>query len=149
MSQPAQPAGPVSPERAAPPGTGRQAPNTGLSWRSAWSAQAALRAARATIIVPSVFALTFKVIGDPQMTIFAVFGSFGALVMTAFGGTRGDKAIAHLGLAIAGSATLIIGTRGSGSVWLAAIVTIPVAFAVFFAAIAGPNAAAGVTAALL
>jgi uncharacterized membrane protein YccC len=114
-----------------------------------WSRPAALRAIRATIVVPGLFALTFEVIGDAQMTLFAVFGAFGALVFTSFGGSRRDKALGHLGLAVAGSLTLIIGTLISGSAWLAALVTVPVAFAVYFAGSAGPNAASGVTACLL
>jgi uncharacterized membrane protein YccC len=104
-----------------------------------------MRAARATIVIPLVFALTFKVIGNPQMTLFAVFGSFAQLVTVTFGGTRRDKALAHLGLALAGTLLVIIGTLASGSAWLAAIVTIPVAFAVYFAGSAGPSAAAAVT----
>jgi uncharacterized membrane protein YccC len=78
-----------------------------------------------------------------------VFGSFATLVFASFGGTRRDKAIAHLGLAIVGSVALIIGTLVSGIAWLATLVTIPVAFAIFFAGGAGPNTASGVTAALL
>jgi uncharacterized membrane protein YccC len=114
-------------------------------WRLSWSAPAALRAVRATIVIPCLFALTFKVIGDAQMALFAVFGGFAQLVTVTFGGTRRDKALAHLGLAVAGTLTVIIGTLASGSAWLAALVTIPVAFAIYFAGSAGPNAAAGVT----
>ena len=108
-----------------------------------------MRALRATIVMPGLLALTFEVIGDPQMALFAVFGSFATLVMAAFGGTRRDKAVAHLGLAVTGSAALMIGTVVSSTAWLAAIVTIPVAFVIFFAGVAGPNAASGVTPALL
>jgi uncharacterized membrane protein YccC len=108
-----------------------------------------MRALRATIVMPALFALTYKVIGDLQMATFAAFGSFATLVLASFGGTRRDKAIAHLGLALVGSVVLIIGTAVHGTAWLAAIVTIPVAFALFFAGVAGPNAASGVTAALL
>jgi len=108
-----------------------------------------MRALRATIVMPVLFALTFKVIGDLQMATFAAFGSFATLVLASFGGTRRDKAIAHLGLAVVGSVVLTIGTAVHGITWLAAIVTIPVAFAIFFAGVAGPNAASGVTAALL
>jgi uncharacterized membrane protein YccC len=108
-----------------------------------------MRAVRATLVIPGLFALTSLVIGDPQMTLFAVFGSFATLVLVSFGGTRRDKALAHLGLAITGSAALVIGTLVSGTVWLAALVTIPVTFAIFFAGVAGPNAAAGVLGALL
>ncbi len=117
-------------------------------WQVSWSKPAALRALRATIVIPALLALTYKVIGDAQMTLFAVFGGFATLVVAQFGGTRRDKAIAHLGLALAGSLLLIIGTLVSASAWLAAIVTIPVAFAVYFAGSAGPNAASGVTACL-
>jgi len=126
-----------------PGGAGRPA------WLPVWSVPAALRALRATIVVPGLFALTYKVIGDLQMTVFAVFGGFAMLVMASFGGTRRDKAVAHLGLAVTGSVVLIIGTAVSGSAWLAAIVTVPVAFAILFAGVAGPNPASGVTAALL
>src|SRR5215470_1425891 len=121
----------------------------GLGLRPVWSVPAFMRAARATIVMPSLFALTFEVIGYPQMTLFAVFGSFGTLVLASFGGTRRGKAVAHLGLAVVGSAALIIGTLVSGIAWLATLVTIPVAFAIFFGGVAGSNAASGVTAALL
>jgi uncharacterized membrane protein YccC len=118
-------------------------------WRVTWSTAAAMRAVRATIVIPALFALTFKVIGDLQMATFAAFGGFATLVLASFGGTRRDKAIAHLGLAVVGSAVLTIGTAVHGTAWLAVLVTIPVAFAIFFAGVAGPNAASGVTAALL
>jgi uncharacterized membrane protein YccC len=114
-----------------------------------WSVPAAMRALRATIVMPALFALTFEVIGDLQMATFAAFGSFATLVLASFGGTRRDKAIAHLGLALVGSAALAIGTAVHGTDWLAALVTLPVAFAIFFGGVAGPNAASGVTAALL
>src|SRR5208282_3235722 len=120
------------------PSPGASAPSP---WRVTWSVPAAMRALRATIVIPTLFALTYKVIGDPQMAAFAAFGGFATLVLASFGGTRRDKAMAHLGLALVGSAVLIIGTAVSGKAWLAAIVTIPVAFAIFFAGVAGPNAA--------
>jgi uncharacterized membrane protein YccC len=130
-------------------------PHRGPDWpwlkyaRVTWSRPAAIRAIRAMIIIPGLFALCLKVIDNPQMTVFATFGGFGALVLTTFGGSRKDKAIAYAGLALAGSVTLVIGTLVSGSAWLAAVVTIPVVFAICFAAVAGQNAAGGVTAALL
>jgi uncharacterized membrane protein YccC len=118
-------------------------------WLPVWSRPAAIRAARATVVVPALFAISLKVIGNPQMTLFAVFGGFASLILASFGGTRRDKAVAHLGLAIVGSVALTIGTLVSGTTWLAVVVTIPVAFAIFFSGVAGPNAASGVTAALL
>jgi hypothetical protein len=108
-----------------------------------------MRAVRATIVVPALFALTFEGLGNLQMALFAAFGGFATLVLAGFGGTRKDKLMAHFGLAVAGSFLLIIGTLASAAAWIAALVTIPVAFAVFFAGVIGPNAASGVTAALL
>jgi hypothetical protein len=117
-------------------------------WKPSWSVPAAMRAARATVVVPALFAITYKVIGDPQMALFATFGGFATLLIASFGGTRRDKLTAHAGLAIVGSLALIIGTLVSGTTWLAAIVTVPVAFAIFFGGVVGPNAASGSTAAL-
>jgi uncharacterized membrane protein YccC len=115
----------------------------------AWSVPAGLRALRAVLVIPSLFALTFEGFGNLQMALFAAFGGFASLVMASFGGSRRDKLIAHLGLAVIGSLGLIIGTAVNGITWLAVLVTIPVTFGIFFAGVAGPNAASGVTAALL
>src|SRR4029078_4485022 len=60
-----------------------------------------------------------------------------------------DKLVAHLGLAVIGSLGLIIGTAVNGITWLAVLVTIRVTLGSFSAGVAGPNAASGVTAALL
>jgi uncharacterized membrane protein YccC len=117
--------------------------------RPTWSKAAAIRAARATVVMPTLFVLTDKVIGNLQMALFAAFGSFATLVLASFAGGRREKLLAHLGLALAGSLLLLIGTAVSSSTLLAALVTVPVGFAVFFAGIAGPNAASGVIAALL
>jgi uncharacterized membrane protein YccC len=118
-------------------------------WKPSWSVPAAMRAARATVVVPGLFAITDKVVGDPQMALFATFGGFATLLFANFGGSRRDKLIAHAGLAVAGSVALIIGTLVSGTTWLAAVVTVPTAFAILFAGIGGPNAAAGTTAVML
>lgn len=114
-----------------------------------WSTAAALRTARAVLVVPALFAVTDKVIGDPQMATFATFGGFATLVMVTFTGTWRDKIVAHLGLAIAASLLIVIGTAVNATGWVAAVVAIPVVFAVLFAGVAGPNAAAGTTPALL
>ncbi|MEA2202299.1 MAG: hypothetical protein QOI89_2895 [Solirubrobacteraceae bacterium] len=120
-----------------------------MSWLPVWSTAAAMRAVRAAIVIPGLFALTDEVIGNLQMATFAAFGGFATLVLASFAGTRREKLLAHGALAIAGSVLLIIGTAVNSSTALAALVTIPVTFAVFFAGIAGPNAAAGATGALL
>jgi hypothetical protein len=117
-------------------------------WKPSWSVPAAMRATRAMVVVPALFAVTFKVIGDPQMALFATFGGFATLLIASFGGTWRDKLTAHVGLAVVGSIALIIGTLVSGTTWLAAVVTVPVTFAIFFGGVAGPNAASGTIAAM-
>jgi uncharacterized membrane protein YccC len=121
-------------------------------WRQlapVWSLPAALRAVRAAVVVPGLFLLSTKVIDNPQMAIFAAFGGFATLVLAGFGGTRRDKLVAHVGLAVAGSFLLIIGTAVNSTTWLAALVTFAVAFCVLFAGVTSANAASGATAVLL
>jgi uncharacterized membrane protein YccC len=119
-----------------------------LAWQPAWSRPAVLRALRAVLVIPSVFALTYEGFGNLQISLFAAFGGFASLIVASFGGSRRDKLVAHLGLAVTGSIALIIGTVASGIEWLAVLVTIPVAFGIFFAGVAGPNTASGVNGAL-
>jgi uncharacterized membrane protein YccC len=108
-----------------------------------------MRALRAAVVMSALFAITDKAIGNQQMATFAAFGSFATLVLSSFSGSWREKLRAHLALAVAGSVLLMIGTAVTSNTALAAIVTVPVAFAVFFAGAAGPNAAGGVTGALL
>ena len=96
-----------------------------------------------------LFAITLEGLGNLQIALFASFGSFATLVLVTFGGTTRDKVTAHIGLALTGSVLLIIGTAVNSSAIAGGLVTIPVAFAVFFAGVTGPNAASGVTGALL
>jgi uncharacterized membrane protein YccC len=132
------------------PGSGQQgAHRPRPAWWPAWSVPAGLRTLRAVLVVPSLFALTYEGFGNLQMALFAAFGGFASLIFAAFGGSRRDKVTAHLMLAVIGSIGLVIGTAVTGITWLAVLVTIPVAFGIFFAGVAGPNAASGVTAALL
>ena len=108
-----------------------------------------MRTVRVVLVIPPLFALTYEGFGNLQMALFAAFGGFASLIFAAFGGTKRDKLIAHLGLAVTGSLGLIIGTAVSPVKWLPVLVTIPVAFGIFFAGVAGPNAASGVAGALL
>jgi hypothetical protein len=118
-------------------------------WIPVWSVPAGMRAVRAAVVVAGLFAFTDKVIGNLQMATFAAFGGFATLVLASFGGTRRNKLLAHLCLAVVGSALVTIGTAVHSPPALAAIATVLVAFVVFFAGITGPNAASGATAALL
>src|SRR6202050_1785910 len=138
------------PPTAAPPQSAPQAGHGSRpAWGPAWSVPAAMRTVRTVLVIPPLFALTYEGFGNLQMALFAAFGGFASLIFAAFGGTTRDKLVAHLGLAVTGSIGLIIGTAVSPVKWLAVVVTIPVAFGIFFAGVAGPNAASGVAGALL
>jgi uncharacterized membrane protein YccC len=135
---------------AASPGSAPQAGHRSRpAWWPAWSVPAAMRTVRVVLVIPPLFALTYEGFGNLQMALFAAFGGFASLIFASFGGTTRDKLVAHLGLAVTGSIGLIIGTAVSPVKWLAVVVTIPVAFGIFFAGVAGPNAASGVAGALL
>jgi len=119
------------------------------SLRPVWSKPAAYRALRATLVIPSLFAITDLVIGNLQMATFAAFGGFATLVLASFSGRRRNKLVAHIGLGVVGSVLLVIGTAVTSNTALAVTVTLPVVFCVLYAGITGPNAASGATAALL
>jgi Fusaric acid resistance protein-like len=119
------------------------------SLRPVWSKPAAYRALRVTLVMPALFAFTSQVVGNLQMATFAAFGSFATLLFASFGGRPRDKVFAHTLLAVAGSALIVIGSAISFNTAVAAVVTVPVAFCVLFAGIAGPNAASGAVAALV
>src|ERR1035438_7170447 len=70
------------------------------AWLPVWSVPAAMRTARAVVVIPSLFALAYEGFGNLQMALFAAFGGFASLIFAAFGGTKRDKLIAHLGLAV-------------------------------------------------
>jgi hypothetical protein len=114
-----------------------------------WSKDALIRAIRATVVIPGLFAFCDKGLGNVQMATFASFGGFATLVLSRFAGSRLDKARAHLGLALTGTVLIVVGTLASRSTAAAALTTVPVAFAVLFAGILAPNAAAGATGALV
>jgi hypothetical protein len=139
----------AAPQASSPSSSRTPSPASGkLSWRPAWSVPAVMRTVRAVVVIPSLFAITYEGFGNLQLALFAAFGGFASLIVASFGGSARDKVIAHLMLAVTGSIALIIGTAVGGITWLATLVTIPVAFGIFFAGVAGPNAASGVTAAL-
>jgi hypothetical protein len=73
-----------------------------------------MRALRAVLVMPSVFALAYEGFANLQLALFAAFGGFATLIVASFGGSRRDKFAAHLGLAVTGSIALIIGTAVSG-----------------------------------
>src|SRR5579863_955869 len=106
------------------------------------------RAGRTAIVMPALFALSVKVIDNPQVAAFAAFGAFASLGLASFSGPMADRLRSQLALALAGAVFVVLGTAVSTVDWLAALVTAGVAFGVLFAGVVS-SVLAGATSALL
>jgi uncharacterized membrane protein YccC len=106
------------------------------------------RAARTAIVMPAIFAVGDRVIGNPTLATFAVFGSFAMLLLVDFGGPMRDRLRAQFSLAVVGGVFVCVGTLASQSTPLAAVAMALVAFGVLFAGIAS-SVLAGATTSLL
>jgi uncharacterized membrane protein YccC len=98
--------------------------------------------------MPAMFALGYKVIGNPALATFAAFGSFAMLLLVDFGGSMRERLQAQAALAVAGCAFVCLGTLASQSVWLATAAMAVVGFAVTFAGVVS-SVLAGATTSLL
>ena len=111
---------------------------------------AALRSAvRAAIVIPAVFALTDKVIAQPQVSLLAAFGSFAIVVFTEFAGTWRARLLAYASLGAVGALFITLGTLCSRTPWIGAVVMAAVGFATLFSGVLGGYFAAGATGAIL
>src|ERR1700752_5290220 len=128
----------------------RLAPFAPLRWlRQRDPRVAALRrASRTAIIMPAMFALGDKVIGDPQLATFAAFGSFAMLLLVDFGGTMAERLQAVAALAVTGGLFVCFATLSSQTAWLAAVAMAVLGFGVIFAGVIS-SVLAGATTALL
>jgi uncharacterized membrane protein YccC len=106
-------------------------------------------AARAAIVMPAVFALADSVIGQPQTSIFAAFGSFAMLVLVEFGGPPRSRFLAYVGLACVGASFITLGTLCSRNPWLGAGAMAIVGFGTLFSGVISGYFAAAATGALL
>ena len=106
------------------------------------------RAARAAIIMPAMFALGDKVIGNPQLATFAAFGSFAMLLLVDFGGPMAERLQAAAALAVTGGVFVCLATLASQTAWLAAVAMAVAGFGVIFAGVVS-SVLAGATTALL
>jgi uncharacterized membrane protein YccC len=106
-------------------------------------------AARAAIVMPAVFAVADKVIQDPQTALFAAFGSFAMLVLVDFTGPLRSRFVAYVGLALVGTANIVIGTFCSRNAWLAMAAMAVVGFAILYSGVINGYFAAAGTSAIL
>ena len=99
--------------------------------------------------MPAVFALTDKVIQQPQTSLVAAFGSFALLVLVDFGGPPRTRLLAYLGLAAVGALFITLGTLCSRNEWLAAGAMAVVGFVTLLSGAINGYFAAASTGALL
>ncbi|MDX6686060.1 MAG: hypothetical protein QOF86_2188 [Baekduia sp.] len=109
---------------------------------------ASRRAARTALVMPAMFALGDRVIGNPVVATFAAFGSFAMLLLVDFSGPMRDRLRAQAALAAACGVLIAIATLASQTTWLAAIAMAVVASAVLFAGVVS-SVLAGATTTLL
>ena len=107
------------------------------------------RAARTALIMPAVFALGAKAIGNPVLATFAAFGSFAMLLLVDFTGSIKDRLFAQAALGVACAVLICFGTLASHTAWLAAAAMALVAFAVLFAGVVSSVLASATTTLLL
>jgi hypothetical protein len=106
------------------------------------------RAARTAIVMPAMFAIGDKVIGNPIMATFAAFGSFALLLLVDFSGPMRDRLLAQAALAGVGAVFVCLGTLAGRAVWLSAVAMVVVAFGVLFSGVVS-SVLAGATTSLL
>jgi uncharacterized membrane protein YccC len=106
------------------------------------------RATRAAIIMPGALAVGSQVIKNPAVATFAAFGSFAMLLLVDFRGSIRDRLQSQAALALGCGVLISLGTLVSTTTWLAAVVTVVVAFGVLFAGVIS-SVLAGATTSLL
>jgi uncharacterized membrane protein YccC len=107
------------------------------------------RAARTAIVMPSMFALGDKVIGNAVIATFAAFGSFALLLLVDFTGSTRDRLRAQATLAAAGGVLVCVGTLAEQATWISTLAMAAVGFLVLFAAVVSSVIAGATTSMLL
>jgi uncharacterized membrane protein YccC len=107
------------------------------------------RSVRAAVVMPSVFALTHVLFTNPQVSLFGAFGGFALLLLVDFSGPPRTRFVSFVGLFLAGSCFIALGTIVSTDEVLAVAAMAVVGFGVLFSGIFSPQAATASTAALL
>jgi uncharacterized membrane protein YccC len=107
------------------------------------------RAARAAIVFPSLFAFGDKVVGNPQYTLFAAFGSFALVGLVEFSGTFANRLRSQLVLAAVAGLMIVIGTLVSQTPWRSAAVMFTASFFILFAGVVSSQIARASTSIIL
>lgn len=107
------------------------------------------RAARTAIIMPGLFALSFKVLDNLQMATFTAFGSIALLMLVDFSGSMRGRLQAQAAFSVTGAIFVCLGTLTSQTLWLSVFCMAVVAFVVIFSGVISSVLASATTALLL
>jgi uncharacterized membrane protein YccC len=107
------------------------------------------RAARTAIIMPGLFAFSFKVLDNLQMATFTAFGSIALLMLVDFSGSMRGRLQAQAAFSVTGALFVCLGTLTSQTLWLSVLCMALVAFIVIFAGVISSVLASATTALLL
>ncbi len=101
------------------------------------------RGIRAGIALSLALMVALSVLHDAPGALFAVLGTIGLLVSADFAGSLRQRLAAYATTGAVGSVVLTVGWAASGNVWVAALVTMAVTFALGFAAFLRGSVAVG------
>ncbi len=138
-------------DAAAPPVSTSGRPRPAVRWLRAKDPDLLVikRSVRAAVVMPSVFAVAHASFSNPQVALFAALGSFTLLLLVEFTGPLRSRLASYLGLYVAGSCLVVLGTIVSVHKVAAVVAMALVGFVVLFAGVVAPAAATASTAALL
>jgi hypothetical protein len=107
------------------------------------------RSVRAAVVLSGLFAIAHVAFADPQVSLFASFGSFALMLLVDFAGPPRSRLVCYLALFAVGCVFVTLGTAASTDEVAAVVTMAVIGFAVLFAGVAAPEAATASTAALL
>ncbi len=94
--------------------------------------------------MPLLFLLGGRVLGSPDVALFAAFGTFAMLLFVDFGGPLRERVQAQVALAVVGAVLVCLGTLASDPAWWSAVAMAVVGLAVLFAgSVSSVTASAG------
>jgi len=99
--------------------------------------------------MPCAFGLAHLAFPDPQVSIFAAFGSFALLLLVEFDGKPRTRLISYASLLLAGASLVVLGTAASEHKVASVVAMAVVGFVVLYAGVASPLVATASTATLL
>src|SRR3954462_6859538 len=113
------------------------------------SLRATRRAARTAIIMPTLFAIGYEIIGNPTVATYAAFGAFAMLLLADFPGTLLERLAAQTSLGVVGCVLISLARLVSRDPWLSAAAMFVVGFLVLFAGVVSSTLAGASTSILL